>query len=891
MNLISNQTSKIQKIFSVFTLVIMLFSQVTSIYAALSPLQDALVQVDGSNGDGYATTDANGGFIITEGFGAGSYSVDISHKGYITKTVNTVITAGIETNLGDIEIKASGKITGNARTSGGSPASNVTVVCRNESNNDTVGMTQTLSDGSFTFDTDLSTATYTIIAATISAFGFTGIPGQASNMIKGVNVVEGQTTSGVIINLIPSGTLTGTVKDQSNNLIAGVGLWMLDTSGIYGGFATTDAQGKYTISSNLGSGVYALYIISAKGYVLPPQKNATITAGQTTTVDWVAKKSGVISGQVKLANGATKADITVSAISLNYQGVGSAKTNSDGTYSIDTGLDTGQYMVYAGGDFLSQKTVNVTSGAETRNVDFTITKNLAWIAGTVKNSTSNPLVAANLNASGASIQGTDSTDNDGKYTIELTLPPGVITTQVNVTASMKGYISKSSLVTVTLGQTITLDYNLQRIVGGSLKGRVVAAYVPPPKKDAALTALLSTQSMFLGTPLSISGTLNPARTGSITIKQSVNGSALTTLTTTSLTNGSYSYTFTPATVGSYQFKVNWLGDTEYNAAESQTASVTVSLKTVTANISAPTTIFSGGTGLITLQLTSDGTPLTGATVSITADKGTITQVTDSGGGTYTAQLTAPTVTTSTTCKVSYTASKTGYISSTGQKQVTILPPGTLNMVLTSSPTTVYSGGTSTINVTVSSQATPVQGATIIISPAQGSLTTISDLGNGTYTSTYTAPEVTTQTTSKLTAKATKTGFTNSTAEIEITVKPLTLTITVKGSDGATLADASLQSTAQPTGQATLSKTTGSDGTATFTGIIKGSYTFKATKTGYDDKTWTITVKTGQETAETATLTKTSGGGIPGFPQEAIIIGAALSIAMMTATSKRRLLNL
>jgi hypothetical protein len=221
-------------------------------------------------------------------------------------------------------------------------------------------------------------------------------------------------------------------------------------------------------------------------------------------------------------------------------------------------------------------------------------------------------------------------------------------------------------------------------------------------------------------------------------------------------------------------------------------------------------------------------------------------------------------------------------------QVGVIPA--IVFIVTASPTTVYSGGTSTIKASLTNMGTLITGATIIITPAQGSLSAINDLGDGTYTSTYTAPEVTTQVTSKLSATASKTGLVNSSAETEVTVKPLTLNITVRGSDGATLVNASLQSTAQPTGQATLSKTTGSGGTVVFTGMIKGSYTFKASKTGYDDKTWTFTVKTGQATVETVTLTKQSGaagGGIPGYTYESAVLGIIIFTLILITHGKKQ----
>jgi hypothetical protein len=68
-----------------------------------------------------------------------------------------------------------------------------------------------------------------------------------------------------------------------------------------------------------------------------------------------------------------------------------------------------------------------------------------------------------------------------------------------------------------------------------------------------------------------------------------------------------------------------------------------------------------------------------------------------------------------------------------------------------------------------------------------------------------------------------------------------------------LAGATVVSTSQPGGQAALSGTTGSDGLASFTSIIAGSYTIKASMSGYESNAWTGAVAAGQSTTQIITL--------------------------------------
>ena len=217
-----------------------------------------------------------------------------------------------------------------------------------------------------------------------------------------------------------------------------------------------------------------------------------------------------------------------------------------------------------------------------------------------------------------------------------------------------------------------------------------------------------------------------------------------------------------------------------------------------------------------------------------------------------------------------------------------LPP--LTVEVSADPTTVYSGGTSTITVLVTSEDTPVLGATVTLSSDEGgNFSSMTDQGNGYYTATFTAPTVSTSTTVTITAEASKSGYTSGQGQTQVTVQPLVLNIYVKDADGNPIADATVVSTAQPSGQAPISGTTDANGLVVFTGILKGSYTIKASKTGYEDKTGTVTVIAGQATTDTVTPSKLAEA--PGFPLMwiaiAIILIVVVTVGAVFAIKKTR----
>jgi adhesin/invasin len=189
----------------------------------------------------------------------------------------------------------------------------------------------------------------------------------------------------------------------------------------------------------------------------------------------------------------------------------------------------------------------------------------------------------------------------------------------------------------------------------------------------------------------------------------------------------------------------------------------------------PTVIYSGGASKINVTVSSAGAPISGATISLTSDKGgSFSDVTDFTNGTLTATFIGPTVTTPTVCTITATASKSGYTSSQGQTTVTVqpLPPPALTVSSTASPTTISSGETSTIKVTVTSGGTPVSGAAIsLTSNKGGTFSTVTDYANGTYTATFTAPTVAASTICTITANASKSGYSSNITQTQLTVNP------------------------------------------------------------------------------------------------------------------------
>jgi hypothetical protein len=85
-------------------------------------------------------------------------------------------------------------------------------------------------------------------------------------------------------------------------------------------------------------------------------------------------------------------------------------------------------------------------------------------------------------------------------------------------------------------------------------------------QNAKLSMDVSAKNQKTSFLLTISGTLTPAQSGTVTIYETINGSYIETYSTT-LSSGAYSYQLRVYN-GTYEFYANWPGNSQYNAAVS-----------------------------------------------------------------------------------------------------------------------------------------------------------------------------------------------------------------------------------------------------------------------------------------------------------------------------------
>ena len=258
----------------------------------------------------------------------------------------------------------------------------------------------------------------------------------------------------------------------------------------------------------------------------------------------------------------------------------------------------------------------------------------------------------------------------------------------------------------------------------------------------------------------------------------------------------------------------------------------------------------GATSTITVTVLDGGIGVTGDMIEITANKGAVGDVTEVGGGVYTATYTTPLLDLVIPDVLSITARST----TTGLEQTlqTVLLPVPVTVKVDVAPDMFQADTPSTGAVTVTvKKATPVtdENVEITLSPQVGSVSAVTNNNDGTYTATYTsggtAGEITlTATATRSNRSDAKTLVINAGPPAAIALRASPMTVSSLGSSTVTamVTDAG----GNPVGGLDLNGTAASGTIGTFASTAFGTYT--ATYTAPlvemgDERPETITVST------------------------------------------------
>ena len=247
------------------------------------------------------------------------------------------------------------------------------------------------------------------------------------------------------------------------------------------------------------------------------------------------------------------------------------------------------------------------------------------------------------------------------------------------------------------------------------------------------------------------------------------------------------------------------------------------------------------TTVITAFVTASAAPVTGATISFASNNGgTFGSTTEQGNGYYNVSFTAPSFSATTSCTITASGSKTGFLSAQGTTQITVVPAP----APTSTPTPVPT-------------ATPTSTATPTTSP--------------------------TATTPTPTSTPTSTAIT-------------ALTFQIKDEQGNPLNDTLVTSIVQPTGMLTLTEVTNATGYVAFQNATAGTYIFKIIKEGYPQTKETLDYN-GQPLTLSIPLTNNTNTEVNSSNNLLVIVAVIVAaaavgvVAVMLLTKRRKSPNI
>jgi uncharacterized GH25 family protein len=261
------------------------------------------------------------------------------------------------------------------------------------------------------------------------------------NQNGGTNLNAGQALLVNFPAVLATNRISGWLKDNSGNPIAGIGVWANATinSVDYSPYVDTDANGNY--SMNVANGTWTVGISSSGGgssslpanYVCPPNQTLVIS-NNNGTADFIAlSANNHITGYVKDNSGNPIAGVGVWAMATisgvdYYQG--SVDTDSNGNYSMNVANGTWSVAVNTGGgsDNLpgnyvcsSSQTVVISNNNGTANFSALPANN--HITGYLKDNGGNPIAGVGVFAN-ATINSVDyfqpvDTDANGNYSMNV----------------------------------------------------------------------------------------------------------------------------------------------------------------------------------------------------------------------------------------------------------------------------------------------------------------------------------------------------------------------------------------------------------------------------------------------------------------------------------------
>lgn len=405
------------------------------------------------------------------------------------------------------------------------------------------------------------------------------------------------------------------------------------------------------------------------------------------------------------------------------------------------------------------------------------------------------------------------------------------------------------------------------------------------KQSSSITCSVSSSILYAGNAMQISGIIMPGRANVpvlILITDPDSEEVEKWITTNSL--GQYSSDFSSAKLGLWRVLSSWSGDSDYLGAMSNEVTFSVDRMHPTLMLTSSNTEIIQGNSI---TLSGSINPIiVGANISLKI-------INPENGAVYRDRFTTTTGTYTDTITpteigqwqvVAIWQGNDYYYDTESEELVfsVIEPPLKGSLIITVSD----ESGTSISGASISSTSHPeYQEPLAGTSNLEGSVR-FSDIVVGTYNLLITKNEY-----QDYSVQATVGDSEVSSLNIQLIKQRGTIKIIIRDNSATLLEGVEVTSTSQPSGQTTLNAQTDDTGSVTFEDIKFGSYTFFASKDGYESSHTTLNAQTPDVLEKTLILElepepEPEPRGIPGFNNESVLMGIGISIMVIWMMSKR-----
>ncbi|UTE75620.1 carboxypeptidase regulatory-like domain-containing protein [Rossellomorea sp. KS-H15a] len=395
-----------------------------------------------------ATTQSNAsGFYTFTNVVPGNYTVQAARTNYVTGTANVSAVGGTSTTADIALVPQPSTISGNV--SNGGSINNATVQLLNNSGT-VVATTTTNVAGNYSF-VNVTPGLYNV---TVLASGF-------QSQTKSVMTEPNQAAVVNFILIANPGSISGTVRDSTNNTaIALANVELLDSNGIPIASTTANGSGQYSFN-NLAPGNYQVRSFASN--YSTTTVSSTVTAGNITNTNiFLEPNPGSIQGSV-IDSETTSAITGASVQAVNSQNVivASTTTNGSGQYSLSSLLPGSYSLIFTANGYATQTLGAVVTSNAVTIVDAALLKLAGALIGTVQDPNAVAIPGATVTVFQNNIQvGSVITDSNGNYMVSG-LPPGSYT----VVVSAPNYTTESVAAMIENGQTTTVNVTLNEDPG------------------------------------------------------------------------------------------------------------------------------------------------------------------------------------------------------------------------------------------------------------------------------------------------------------------------------------------------------------------------------------------------------------------------------------------